>query len=87
MKQQKNKYYFKMLNIFFLQTVYDKIMALIKKIYRLTMRHFMFLCFLLVTFGIGFYVIFFHDEDDNQLTYFNEYDSVITFWSSDYHIR
>jgi hypothetical protein len=62
-------------------------MAAINTIYRLAMRHFMFVCFLFVIFGISCYVIFFHGEDEDQLTYFNEYDNVITFWSNDYHIR
>jgi hypothetical protein len=62
-------------------------MTLIKTIHRLTMRHFMFICFLFVIFGIGCYVVFFHGEDENPVTYFKEYDNVITFWSNDFHIR
>jgi hypothetical protein len=62
-------------------------MALIKTIYRLTMRQFIFICFLFAIFGIACYVVFFHGEDENQVLYFSEYDNVITFWSNDFHIR
>jgi hypothetical protein len=62
-------------------------MALAKTIYRLSMRHFILICFLFVTFGISCYVVFFHEEDEDQVTDLIQYDNVITFWSNDFHIR
>jgi hypothetical protein len=62
-------------------------MTLIKSIYRQSLRHSMFICFLFVVVVIGFSLIFFLGDDENALLDINEYDDKITFWSNDYHIR
>ncbi|CAF0819703.1 unnamed protein product [Rotaria sordida] len=61
-------------------------MAVIKSIYRLTIRHYIILCSVLVLFSIGFSLIFFLEDNTEELIDLSEYDDKITFWSSDYHI-
>ncbi|CAF0787002.1 unnamed protein product [Rotaria sp. Silwood1] len=61
-------------------------MALLKSIYRLSIRHYITLCFLVIVFSIGFSLTLFRKYDEESLIDLSDYDDKITFWSNDYHI-